>query len=86
MNGVIICVEVHLCMTDDTTLEMFVEGKSDIVLQGTLRYEVGIAHIGIVKVVEGRHAETLLHVCSHREECALEGVYIHEEGWGEFRE
>ena len=75
---------MHLCMTDDAMLKMLVECKTSIVLQSTLWYQIGITHIGIIQIVEGWHAETLLDVCSHREKRASEWINVHEKGWSKF--
>ena len=56
--------DLFVCMTDDAMFEMFVQRKTSIVLQGTLGYEVGIAMISIVEIIESRHAKTLLHIGS----------------------
>ena len=70
---------MHLGMAHDTMLKVFVQRKAGIVLQRTLRHQIGIAHIRIVQVVEGRHAETLFHVGSHREEGTTEGIHIYKQ-------
>ena len=85
MYRIIIGIEVHLRMADDSLLEMFVQSEAEIILQSTLRHEVGIAHICIVEVVECRHTETLLDISPHGEKGALEGIDIHKKSGSEFR-
>ena len=75
---IIICVEVHLSMTDDAVGEVLVQGEAHIILRGPFWHKVRIAHIGIVEVVERRHTETLLHVGPQREERASEGIDVHK--------
>ena len=77
---------MHLGMTDNPFLEVLVQGKARIVLQGTLWHEVGIAHIGIIEVVECRHAETLLYISPHREERPSERIDVHKQRRGEIVE
>ena len=69
---------MHLGMANDTMLKVLVKRKAGIVLQGALGHQVGITHIGIIQVVEGRHAETLFYVGSHREEGASEGIHVNK--------
>ena len=83
VDGVVIGVEVHGCVTNDTPLKVLVQGEARVVLQGTLGHEVGIAHIGIVEVVERRHTEALLDVGTEREERAAERIDVDEDGGGE---
>ena len=69
---------MHLGMTDNPLGEVLVQCKAQVILQGTLWYEFGITHVGIVEIVECWHAETLLHIGPHREERPLERIDIHK--------
>ena len=77
---------MHLSVTDDTMLEVLVQCKAGIVLQGTLWHQISIAHVRIIKIVESWHTETLLHISPQREERTPKGIDIDEKRWCEFRE
>ena len=59
---IIIGVEVHLSVTDDAASEVLVQCEAHIILRSPFRYQVRIAQIGIIEVIERRHTETLLHI------------------------
>ena len=69
---------------DDARLAYFCRiCRAKVILRRLLGFEVAVAHLGIVKVVEGRHAEIVLHKAAYREVPRAERIPVHEEGRGE---
>ena len=79
-HGVVVAVGLYAHMAHDACCPRLVEHQSHVILRGGLGAQHGIAHVGIVEVVEGGHAETPFHECPQRQHLPAQGVEIGENG------
>ena len=77
---IVIDISLQVEIAHQSPIPLVVVAQSAIILQGGFRFQLRIADVCIIKVVERRHAETLLGIQTYGEFARCKRIDVHKQG------